>query len=75
MSHAGQQPTPSKLSQQVEAALLRASERAREEAIRYGTPIWIYRDGKVVALDPRTMEPLPEGTERTEGTKGTSAES
>lgn len=58
-------------AQKAGIALLRAYERARQEAIRHGTPIAVVRDGHVVALDPRTMEPFQQGTEGTLGTEGT----
>ena len=35
-----------------EAAMLRAARRAREVARRFGTPIYVLRDGKIVALKP-----------------------
>ena len=35
-----------------EAAMHRAARRAREIARRYGTPIYVMRDGKIVALKP-----------------------
>ena len=33
-------------------ALRRAARRARETARRYGTPIYVMKDGKVVAIKP-----------------------
>jgi hypothetical protein len=33
-------------------AMRRAAKRAREVARRFGTPIYVMRDGKVVALKP-----------------------
>ena len=35
-----------------EAAMHRAARRAREVARRFGTPIYVMRDGKIVALKP-----------------------
>ena len=35
-----------------EAAMRRAALRAREVARRFGTPIYVLRDGKIVAEDP-----------------------
>ena len=35
-----------------EAAMFRAARRAREVARRFGTPIYVLRDGKIVALKP-----------------------
>jgi hypothetical protein len=33
-------------------ALKRAARRARELAIATGTPLWVWRDGKVVDINP-----------------------
>lgn len=33
-------------------ALRRAARRARETARKYGTPIYVMKDGKVVAIKP-----------------------
>lgn len=35
-----------------EAAMRRAAVRAREVARRFGTPIWVMRNGKIVAEKP-----------------------
>ncbi len=40
------------LAKSVDRALKRAARRARETARRYGTPIYIMRDGRVIALKP-----------------------
>ena len=40
------------LTKVVGRALRRAGKRARETARRYGTPIYVTKDGKVVALKP-----------------------
>lgn len=42
----------SPLSKSADKALTRASRRAREIARQYGTPIYVSRNGKVVALKP-----------------------
>jgi hypothetical protein len=41
-----------KLAARVERALLRAGEAARRTARMYGTPIYVWEDGKVVAKKP-----------------------
>ena len=43
---------PSELSAAVGRALRRSSRAARKVARMHGTPIYIWRDGKVVALKP-----------------------
>lgn len=45
-------PKPSKEAQAILAALERAAEHARKVARVYGTPIYISRNGKVVAVKP-----------------------
>ena len=42
-----QQPSPDEVFAGVEAALRRAQQRARETAARTGTPLVIYRNGKI----------------------------
>ena len=37
-------------------AMIRAAEAARQEAIRTNTRLVLYRDGRVVYVDPRTGE-------------------
>lgn len=46
----------------IERSLIRAGQEARRVAIFYGTPIFIWRDGRVVALDPKTDEEIPNYT-------------
>ena len=41
-----------KLAARVERALLRAGESARRTARMYGTPIYVWENGKVVAKKP-----------------------
>ena len=43
---------PNELSRAVVRALRRAAQRARETARMHGTPIYISKNGKVVALKP-----------------------
>ncbi len=43
---------PGKVAPMAEKALRRAARAARKIARMYGTPIYICRDGKVVALKP-----------------------
>lgn len=43
---------PNALSRAVARGLRRAARRAREEARRYRTPIYIWKDGKIVAVKP-----------------------
>jgi len=40
------------LTMAVGRALRRAARRARETARKYGTPIYVMKDGKVVAIKP-----------------------
>ena len=53
-----------------EPAMLRAAEQARRTAILAGTPLAIWRDGKVVLVDPESIvlptSPVtgPQGTDR-----------
>jgi hypothetical protein len=43
---------PDAFSRAVGRALRRAAKRAREVARMHGTPIYIWKDGKVVAIKP-----------------------
>jgi hypothetical protein len=43
---------PNELSRAVGRALRRAGQRARETARMHGTPIYVSKNGKVVALKP-----------------------
>jgi len=43
---------PNELSRAVGRALRRAAQRARETARMHGTPIYVSKNGKVVALKP-----------------------
>jgi len=45
-------PKPNEFSRAVGRALRRAAKRAREVARMHGTPIYIWKDGKVVAVKP-----------------------
>lgn len=47
---------PSEFEISVGRALRRAARVARKTAILHGTPIYVSANGKVVALDPRTMQ-------------------
>lgn len=44
---------PTELSQKVTRAMRRAARQAHRIAAAYGTPIYIERDGKIVALKPK----------------------
>jgi hypothetical protein len=44
--------TPDELSQAVGRALRRAAKVARKTARMHGTPIYIERNGKIIALKP-----------------------
>lgn len=52
MKQKSKQQKLSPLSKSADKALTRAARRAREIARQYGTPIYVSRDGKVVALKP-----------------------
>jgi predicted RNase H-like nuclease (RuvC/YqgF family) len=41
-----------KFTQRIERALIRAAAAARLAARRFGTPIYVWEDGKVVAKRP-----------------------
>jgi hypothetical protein len=45
-------PRPNEFSRAVGRALRRAAKRARAVARMHGTPIYIWKDGKVVAVKP-----------------------
>ena len=45
-------PAPNEFSKAVGRALRRAAQRARETARMHGTPIYVSKNGKVVALKP-----------------------
>jgi hypothetical protein len=45
-------PKHDEFSRAVGRALRRAAKRAREVARMHGTPIYIWKDGKVVAVKP-----------------------
>ncbi len=49
---AERQPKPSEFSLAVGRALRRAARQARETARKHGTPIYVSKDGKVVAIKP-----------------------
>ena len=49
---AEKQPKPSEFSLAVGRALRRAARQARETARKHGTPIYVSKDGKVVAIKP-----------------------
>jgi hypothetical protein len=45
-----------------EAAFLQASYKVVERAIQTGTPVILWKNGKVVAVDPHTIKlPRPKG--------------
>ena len=43
---------PNEFSRAVGRGLRRAARRAREIARRYGTPVYIWKDGRVIAVKP-----------------------
>ena len=43
---------PNPLSRAVARGLQRSAQRARETARQFGTPIYIWKDGKIVAVKP-----------------------
>ena len=45
-------PKPNDFSRAIERALRRAARRARETARMHGTPIYVSKNGKVVAIKP-----------------------
>jgi len=46
------QPKPNEFTRAIGRALRRAARRARETARKHGTPIYVSKDGKVVAIKP-----------------------
>jgi len=46
------QPKHDDLSRAIERALRRAGKRARQIARMYGTPVYVWKNGKVVAEKP-----------------------
>ena len=46
------EPKPNEFSRAVGRALRRAAHRARETARKHGTPIYVMKDGKIVAIKP-----------------------
>jgi hypothetical protein len=52
MKRAKKHKTPEELSRAVGRALRRAAKVARKTARMHGTPIYIERNGKIVALKP-----------------------
>jgi hypothetical protein len=55
------QQQPDDDSTGIEAALLRAAQRARVVARQHGTPLVIWRDGRVCEVDPNDLsEPCAE---------------
>ncbi len=47
------------LLERAEMAMKTAMERVIEEHIREGLPLYIWRDGKVVAVPPEELRTLP----------------
>ena len=52
MKRINRKRTPENFAQSVGRALRRAAKAARKTARAYGTPIYIWQDGKVVAQKP-----------------------
>ncbi|MEO6164937.1 MAG: hypothetical protein ABIP88_12460 [Candidatus Binatia bacterium] len=52
MKQNGKKAIPSKFSIAVGRSLRRAAKAARKTARMYGTPIYVWKDGKVVAEKP-----------------------
>jgi len=52
MTSKKQLPKPNELSRAVGRALRRAAQRARETARMHGTPVYVSKNGRVVALKP-----------------------
>jgi hypothetical protein len=45
---------PSELAKKATRAMRRAARTARKIALAYGTPIYVEKDGKIIALKPKT---------------------
>lgn len=52
MKRSSKRQALSPLSKSADKALTRAARRAREIARQHGTPIYVSRNGKVIALKP-----------------------
>ena len=46
------QPKPNEFTRAIGRGLRRAARRARETARKHGTPIYVSKDGKIVAIKP-----------------------
>ena len=52
MNSKSKQPKQDDFSKAVGRALRRAARRARQVARMYGTPVYVIKDGRIVALKP-----------------------
>ncbi|MGC2752510.1 MAG: hypothetical protein WCA40_09105 [Candidatus Acidiferrum sp.] len=59
MIHSTQNVLELPLLERAEMAMKAAMERVIEEHIREGLPLYIWRDGKVVAVPPEELRTLP----------------
>ncbi|MGC1483081.1 MAG: hypothetical protein WA789_04745 [Candidatus Acidiferrum sp.] len=59
MIHSTQNVFELPLLERAEMAMKAAMERVIEEHIREGLPLYIWRDGKVVAVPPEELRTLP----------------
>ena len=59
MIHSTQNVLELPLLERAEMAMQAAMERVIEEHIREGLPLYIWRDGKVVAVPPEELRTLP----------------
>jgi len=59
MIHSTQNVLELPLLERAEMAMKAAIERVIEEHIREGLPLYIWRDGKVVAVPPEDLRTLP----------------
>jgi hypothetical protein len=59
MTHSSQNVLELPLLERAEMAMKAAMEQVIEEHIREGLPLYIWRDGKVVAVPPEELRTLP----------------
>jgi hypothetical protein len=59
MIHSTQNVLELPLMERAEMAMKAAMERVIEDHIREGLPLYIWRDGKVVAVPPEELRTLP----------------
>ena len=62
--------TASELAKQADAAMAEAAETVLQRAKQHNTPIIVWRDGKIVELDPYAEEAPRSKSQNPEGNRG-----